>query len=216
MLDKAVAAVKADRDVALAMFNKGESGFRDRDLYPFCIRVTDGKNVAGPVYVRAGMDTRTLRDPSGKAYGQEVFAAAQKPEGQSQRSAHAAKAGHHRARGSEGDVRNEGKRSRLRGRLLQVERSVSFLKSLCTRPSGAGKSPGHARDGEGDVGGDRDGRRDGDRGRGDALPPRAPLRTSRGRGACQSSDGGNCWPHWAAWRRGRSRRAGRRACRPFC
>ena len=82
MLDKAVAAVKADRDVALAMFNKGEGGFRDRDLYPFCIRVTDGKNVAGPVYVRAGMDTRTLRDPSGKAYGQEVFAAAQKPEGQ--------------------------------------------------------------------------------------------------------------------------------------
>jgi hypothetical protein len=82
MLDKVVAAVKADRDVALAMFNKGEGGFRDRDLYPFCIRVTDGKNVAGPVYVRAGMDTRTLKDPSGKAYGQEVFAAAQKPEGQ--------------------------------------------------------------------------------------------------------------------------------------
>jgi Single Cache domain 2 len=82
MLDKVVAAVKADRDVALAMFNKGEGGFKDRDLYPFCIRVTDGKNVAGPVYVRAGMDTRTLKDPSGKAYGQEVFAAAQKPEGQ--------------------------------------------------------------------------------------------------------------------------------------
>src|SRR6202049_81471 len=32
MLDKAVAAVKADRDLALAMFNKGEGGFRDRDL----------------------------------------------------------------------------------------------------------------------------------------------------------------------------------------
>ena len=82
MLGRAVAAVRADRDVALAMFNKGEGGFRDRDLYPFCIRVTDGKNVAGPVYVRAGMDTRTLKDPTGKAYGQEVFAAAQKPEGQ--------------------------------------------------------------------------------------------------------------------------------------
>jgi hypothetical protein len=81
MLDKAVAAVKADRDVALAMFNKGESGFRDRDLYPFCIRAADGKNVAGPVYVRAGMDTTTLKDPTGKAYGQEIFAVAQKPEG---------------------------------------------------------------------------------------------------------------------------------------
>src|SRR5262249_40115171 len=62
-------AREADRDVALAMFNKGEGGFRDSDLYPFCIRVTDGKNVAGPVYVRAGMDTRTLKDPNGKAYG---------------------------------------------------------------------------------------------------------------------------------------------------
>ena len=32
MLDKAVAAVKADQAVALAMFNKGEGGFRDRPL----------------------------------------------------------------------------------------------------------------------------------------------------------------------------------------
>ena len=28
MLDKAIAAVKADKDVALAMFNKGEGGFK--------------------------------------------------------------------------------------------------------------------------------------------------------------------------------------------
>src|SRR5437016_6323645 len=81
MLDKAVAAVKADQAVALAMFNKGEGGFKDRDLYPFCYRVSDGKNVAGPVSVPAGTDGRTLKDPTGKAFGQEVFAAAQKPEG---------------------------------------------------------------------------------------------------------------------------------------
>ena len=42
----------------------------------------DGKSVAGPVSVPAGTDTRTLKDPTGKAFGQEVFAAAQKPEGQ--------------------------------------------------------------------------------------------------------------------------------------
>jgi len=30
--------------VALAMFNKGEGEFRDRDLYPFCFRVADGKS----------------------------------------------------------------------------------------------------------------------------------------------------------------------------
>jgi hypothetical protein len=82
MLDKAVAAVKADQAVALAMFNKGEGGFRDRDLYPFCFRIADGKGVATPLAVPAGTDLRTLKDPTGKAYGQETYAAAQKPEGQ--------------------------------------------------------------------------------------------------------------------------------------
>jgi hypothetical protein len=43
MLDKAVAAVKADQAVALAMFIKGEGGFLDRDLYPFCFRIADGQ-----------------------------------------------------------------------------------------------------------------------------------------------------------------------------
>jgi signal transduction histidine kinase len=82
MLDKAVSAVKSDQAVALAMFNKGEGGFRDRDLYPFCFRIADGKGVATPLAVLAGTDLRTLKDPTGKAYGQETYAAAQKPEGQ--------------------------------------------------------------------------------------------------------------------------------------
>ena len=38
MLDKAVAAVKADQAVALAMFLKGEGGYLDRELYPFCLQ----------------------------------------------------------------------------------------------------------------------------------------------------------------------------------
>jgi hypothetical protein len=42
MLVKAVAAVKADKTKALDMFNKGESGFLDRDLYVFCDNVSDG------------------------------------------------------------------------------------------------------------------------------------------------------------------------------
>jgi Single Cache domain 2 len=82
MLDRAVAAVKADRGVALGMFNKGEGGFKDRDLYPFCHRVADGKIIAGPLYVQSGTDVRTLKDSTGKAYGQESYGAAQKPEGQ--------------------------------------------------------------------------------------------------------------------------------------
>ena len=43
MLVKAVAAVKADKTKALDMFAKGEGGFLDRDLYPFCFNISDGK-----------------------------------------------------------------------------------------------------------------------------------------------------------------------------
>ena len=82
MLDKAVAAVKADRDVALAMFIKGEGGFLDRDLFPFCLRIADAKSLAGPKAVPAGTDVRTLKDANGNAYGAAVYAAGQKPEGE--------------------------------------------------------------------------------------------------------------------------------------
>jgi hypothetical protein len=82
MLDKAVAAVKADQGVALAMFNKGESGFVDRDLNTFCFRVADGKLLASPRAVPAGTDVRTLKDPTSNNYGKELYAAGQSPEGQ--------------------------------------------------------------------------------------------------------------------------------------
>jgi len=82
MLDKAIAAVKADQAVAIAMFIKGEGGFRDRDLYPFCFRISDGKTLASPKAVPAGTDVRTLKDSKGSAYGEAIYAAAQKPEGQ--------------------------------------------------------------------------------------------------------------------------------------
>src|ERR1700680_3275569 len=78
MLTKAVAAVKADKTKALDMFNKGEGGFLDRDLYPFCGNVGDGKilAVANPnPKQNIGKDVRTLKDATGKAYGQELIAA---------------------------------------------------------------------------------------------------------------------------------------------
>jgi Single Cache domain 2 len=82
MLDKAVAAVKADQAVAVAMFIKGEGGFLDRELYPFCFRIADGKTLATPKAVPAGIDVRTLKDATGNSYGEAIYAAAQKPEGQ--------------------------------------------------------------------------------------------------------------------------------------
>jgi signal transduction histidine kinase len=85
MLLKAVAAVKADKTKALDMFNKGEGGFLDRDLYPFCSNTNDGKilALANPNAKQLiGTDARNLKDSTGKAYGQELFAAGQKPEGE--------------------------------------------------------------------------------------------------------------------------------------
>jgi Single Cache domain 2 len=83
MLLKAVAALKADRDVTLGMINKGEGGFRDRDLYTFCVKMSDGKEVAtGAAVPPIGTDQRTLKDSTGKAFGLELYAAGQNPEGE--------------------------------------------------------------------------------------------------------------------------------------
>jgi hypothetical protein len=85
MLMKAVAAVKADKAKALDMFNKGEGGFLDRDLYVFCANVSDGKTVAlGNPNAKQllGVDTRLNKDATGKPFGVELYAAYQKPEGE--------------------------------------------------------------------------------------------------------------------------------------
>jgi hypothetical protein len=85
MLVKALAAVKADKTKALDMFNNGEGGFRDRDLYVFCGNISDGKTVAvGNPNAKQllGTDGRTLKDANGKAFGKELNDAYQNPEGQ--------------------------------------------------------------------------------------------------------------------------------------
>jgi hypothetical protein len=76
MLMKAVAAVKADKAKALDMFNKGEGGFLDRDLYVFCGNVSDGKNVAlgnSNAKQLIGVDARTLKDATGGIVASTVF-----------------------------------------------------------------------------------------------------------------------------------------------
>jgi hypothetical protein len=57
MLDKAIAAVEEDKQKALAMFNSGESGFKDRDLYVVCANAFDGIITASP-----GSNGENLRD----------------------------------------------------------------------------------------------------------------------------------------------------------
>src|SRR5262245_4813004 len=74
MLEKAVAAVKADKAKAIASFNNGTDGFKDRDLYPFCFNISDGMTQAAPPAVR-GKDVRTLKDAKGNAFGADLYKA---------------------------------------------------------------------------------------------------------------------------------------------
>src|SRR3974390_3809326 len=73
MLERAVVAVKSDKSKALEMFNNGEGRFVDRDLYPFCFNISDGKNVATQAKNVLGTDARTLKDRTGRSYGQEIY-----------------------------------------------------------------------------------------------------------------------------------------------
>ncbi len=81
MLDKAVVALKSDKAKTLDTINKGEGGFLDRDLYVFCFNAGDGKVVAtgstSPASKKAiGLDVRTLKDATGKVFGQDLYDAA--------------------------------------------------------------------------------------------------------------------------------------------
>src|SRR5512147_709231 len=70
MLEKAVAEVKKDKAKALEMFTKGEGGFKDRDLYPYC-GGPDGNFTAHPTLV--GKSLKDLKDKSGKPLGEEIY-----------------------------------------------------------------------------------------------------------------------------------------------
>lgn len=77
MLQKAVEAVKQDKPKALQMFAKGEGGFKDRDLYPYC-GGPDGNFTAHPTLT--GQSLKGLKDKAGKALGEEVYAKAKEGE----------------------------------------------------------------------------------------------------------------------------------------
>jgi signal transduction histidine kinase len=74
MLDKAVAEMKANPSAALVKFKKGEGGFKDRDLYPFC-GGPDGNFTAHPTLT--GKSMKDLKDKAGKPLGEEMYKVAQ-------------------------------------------------------------------------------------------------------------------------------------------
>ena len=72
MLEKAVAAVKEDKAKALDMFNKGEGGFKDRDLYVWCANASDGIITATPYWNR-GKQLRDIEGKRGAPFGETVM-----------------------------------------------------------------------------------------------------------------------------------------------
>jgi hypothetical protein len=84
LLAQTVSALKPDKAKTLDEIRKGESGFLDRD-YPPRFNLSDGKNiaVASPNSKQVvGTDVRTMKDPAGKVFGPEPYAAALRPEGE--------------------------------------------------------------------------------------------------------------------------------------
>jgi signal transduction histidine kinase len=71
MMDRAVAALKEDKAKALEMFNKGEGGFRDRDLYVFCANASDGVLTAHP-YLK-GEHLQDIVGKKGYPLGEEIM-----------------------------------------------------------------------------------------------------------------------------------------------
>ena len=71
MLDRAIAALKENKEKALEMFNKGEGGFKDRDLYVFCANASDGILTAHP-YLK-GEHLQDIKGKKGFPLGQEIM-----------------------------------------------------------------------------------------------------------------------------------------------
>src|SRR5262245_23272027 len=72
MLERAVAAVKEDKAKALEMFNNGEDGFKDRDLYVWCANASDGIVTAQP-YMNRGKQLRDIKGKHGAPFGETIM-----------------------------------------------------------------------------------------------------------------------------------------------
>jgi signal transduction histidine kinase len=81
LLQKAVAAMEADQEAALAAFADREGGFVDRDLYVFCF-TSDGDITAHIDPSLVGQNARPLTDPDGLAVGEKLVAIAQEGGGE--------------------------------------------------------------------------------------------------------------------------------------
>src|SRR5580693_3634373 len=79
MLDRAIAALKANESAALKAFNDEKNkDFRDRDLYVFCFSLPDGNFTAYQSPVLIGTNIKELKIPPNDPVGQRAYDAVAK------------------------------------------------------------------------------------------------------------------------------------------
>jgi hypothetical protein len=71
MLNRAVVAIKQNKAKALEMFNKGQGGFKEGDLYVFCANASDGILTAHP-YLK-GEQLQDIKGKKGYPLGKEIM-----------------------------------------------------------------------------------------------------------------------------------------------
>ena len=76
MLERAVQALRADKQKALTAFTQAAKDFRHRDLYVFCFG-PDGTVDAHPNAALIGVEASLLKDKDGKAFALEILRVAQ-------------------------------------------------------------------------------------------------------------------------------------------
>ena len=76
MLERAVQALRTDKQKALTAFTQATKDFRHRDLYVFCFG-PDGTIDAHPNAALMGVEASLLKDKDGKAFALEILKAAQ-------------------------------------------------------------------------------------------------------------------------------------------
>jgi len=76
MLERAVQALRADKQKGLKAFTQATKDFRHRDLYVFCFGL-DGTVDAHPNAALIGVKASQLKDKDGKAFALEMLQVAQ-------------------------------------------------------------------------------------------------------------------------------------------
>jgi signal transduction histidine kinase len=72
LLKKVETELRRDKAGTMERMKNGDAGFRDRDLYPFCIG-PDGKTTAHAMKERIGETATELQDKNGKRFVQEMM-----------------------------------------------------------------------------------------------------------------------------------------------